>query len=456
MIPGNEGRLIVALADVAENCEKLASNLRNTGDADWAVGAAEQYAEKIAEEARAVLRELVASPESGSPGEERCGGSGKLWRPVDATADNDDGDWIPCPGCPDCQSHECEVIDCTDPAHKVDPDCQPTPSQDDYEAWVCPVHGIIEETDMVEGQDPALATAADPDGWTDTFYCGSCPPDNRKPTRLERLCPVSQRDEARREVESWKLANAILIDGIGLTRAEVDEARRERDEARAAALLYGPTLGHLHTAEQRIAELEGLIGGEICTSTPTPSSSPAEVWGEIVGYCPECREEFYAPEGGKCPAKHVGDAPDLIEYCPVSQRDEARRERDDWEAAWKRDVPKARGELAAAVTRAEAARRERDEAVEQIDYLAKQIGWEPGHVSDARIGDEHRPVDYALTLLLSAEQRIAELEGALKRIARETNKSGRTKGSNTSGYGTIRQLARSALSPNPASEDTNE
>lgn len=39
------------------------------------------------------------------------------------------------------------------------------------EAWVCPVHGIVDEDDLVEGRDPNAATPDDPDGWTGRYYC---------------------------------------------------------------------------------------------------------------------------------------------------------------------------------------------------------------------------------------------------------------------------------------------
>jgi hypothetical protein len=42
-----------------------------------------------------------------------------------------------------------------------------------WEVWVCPKHGIRpDDAGFIEGQNPAIANAADPDGWTGVMYCG--------------------------------------------------------------------------------------------------------------------------------------------------------------------------------------------------------------------------------------------------------------------------------------------
>jgi hypothetical protein len=40
---------------------------------------------------------------------------------------------------------------------------------------------------------------------------------------------------------------------------------------------------------------------------------------KVIGLCPICHDEFYVPHGGKCPAEHEGEAPDLIEYVPEAR-----------------------------------------------------------------------------------------------------------------------------------------
>lgn len=67
-------------------------------------------------------RPAHAADLSADPNQERCGGSGKVWKAVDATADNDDGDWLPCPGCPDCQPKGERCCCCGKPAPKRTPD----------------------------------------------------------------------------------------------------------------------------------------------------------------------------------------------------------------------------------------------------------------------------------------------------------------------------------------------
>lgn len=44
---------------------------------------------------------------------------------------------------------------------------------------------------------------------------------------------------------------------------------------------------------------------------------------EVIGLCPNCHDEFYVPHGGKCPAEHYDETPDLIEYVPAAALDEA-------------------------------------------------------------------------------------------------------------------------------------
>ena len=43
-----------------------------------------------------------------------------------------------------------------------------------WKVWVCPRHGIrLDDAEFIEGQDPNLANANDPDGWTGVLYCGA-------------------------------------------------------------------------------------------------------------------------------------------------------------------------------------------------------------------------------------------------------------------------------------------
>lgn len=43
-----------------------------------------------------------------------------------------------------------------------------------FEHWWCPNHGIVHEDNLIEGVDRSQATSADPDGWTDCYYCPVC------------------------------------------------------------------------------------------------------------------------------------------------------------------------------------------------------------------------------------------------------------------------------------------
>ena len=49
-------------------------------------------------------------------------------------------------------------------------------------------------------------------------------------------------------------------------------------------------------------------------------------------------------------------------------------------------------------------------------YLAKQIGWEPGHISDPRIGDEHSPADYAITLWIKESKSLQALREGVREL----------------------------------------
>lgn len=65
---------------------------------------------------------------------------------------------------------------CRDPFHKpaqpesegVEPNME---GESRVELWWCPTHGQVAEAELIEGRNPRLAHAGDPDGWTDTYYC---------------------------------------------------------------------------------------------------------------------------------------------------------------------------------------------------------------------------------------------------------------------------------------------
>lgn len=46
-----------------------------------------------------------------------------------------------------------------------------TEREPNWTIWVCPNHGIIPEDDIIEGQELSAATADNPDGFTNKFYC---------------------------------------------------------------------------------------------------------------------------------------------------------------------------------------------------------------------------------------------------------------------------------------------